>query len=137
MNKSLNMRAKFIYEKFTEDDSDPISDLNIGYAFLHKLKKGTMFIAKKQMGFSSSNLDEYILVENGPYTMRKGWCGIITAVDLNEEKLQLKIKCAGFDDITAAKKSRDVINRSISPSEQITIQFKYDEWKPNFEIAEE
>lgn len=25
------MRAKFIYEKFTEEDSDPIIDMNIGY----------------------------------------------------------------------------------------------------------
>jgi hypothetical protein len=61
------MRAKFIFEKFTENDSDPIADMHIGYPAKQLNTKAWKILdfirSKGEEGASFTEIQHFIWVE--------------------------------------------------------------------------
>lgn len=71
------MRAKFIFEKFVEDDSDPITDMGIGISqriIKTKAFKILQFIASKgQEGASLTEIQYFIWTEIRKFSEKDFW----------------------------------------------------------------
>jgi len=115
-------------EKFTEDDSDPIEDMNIGYGKWFKLKPGDVIIANAQQKIPD--------FEHG---YPNDAISVIYKVKKNKNKLKIELIPFGISNITsiAVKMAiTDVIDKSYTNNGWMTWveEQTYINWRKNFNI---
>jgi hypothetical protein len=100
------MRAKFIYEKFT-DESDPIKDMGIGIKFA-RIKLGDVIVVKENIDTINHNL-KFRKSEHG-YSTQIGAAGFVSHIYRNKNILELIT--AFFPDAKIAKKASEEFLKS-------------------------
>jgi hypothetical protein len=109
----MKLVKESLYEKFTEDDSDPISDMNIGVGNLEKLKIGDIIRAKCNLSLGNNSIlyrRSFVFRHIVDFIYKKQYCvinGVKYYKDENNIDMCLINFCTGTDHLDIAKKLRD------------------------------
>jgi hypothetical protein len=122
------MRAKSIYEKFTEDDSDPIHDMGIGSKFV-KIKNGDIVQLKKYI--SQDEFDSLFKCTFAGAQYEENICGIVKSVRIYEN-YRVYLKIAFFGDFEETSSFIYLIN--VEDYIYVEAKASIDTWEKYFRV---